>query len=69
MVVQGRGQPDEFYVHKPMLRRASSLSSGAAWVQAAEDGCSPTGLGRPLGEDVEVSEADRHRFCLGDEDG
>src|SRR5438034_10746844 len=69
MVVQGAVNPDEFYVHKPMLRggkfpviRAGrgSKSQKMVFADQARAGLSV--------KTVEVSEADRNRFCLSDED-
>src|SRR5579864_157694 len=69
MVVQGAVNPDEFYVHKPMLRGGKfpvirrGLGSKAQKMIFA-DGVS---AGRSV-KTVDVSEADRNRFCLSDED-
>ena len=69
MVVQGAVNPDEFYVHKPMLRAGKlpiirrSLGSK---LQKMVFGDQAT-VGRSV-KTVEVSEADRHRFCLSDDD-
>src|SRR5260221_8060376 len=69
MVVQGAVNPDEFYVHKPMLekgrpaivRRAlGSKLEKMVFGKSGETGRSP--------KVVEVPEADRSRFCLTDED-
>jgi len=69
MVVQGAVNPDEFYVHKPMLRSGKqavirrslgSKQQKMIFTNAAEAGKSV--------QVVDVSEADRNRFCLSDED-
>ena len=68
-VVQGAVNPDEFYVHKPMLaagkfpiiRRA--LGSKLIKMEFDADG----GAGRTV-RTVDVAEADRHQFSLTDED-
>src|SRR5437867_2905008 len=69
MVVQGAVNPDEFYVHKPMLRGGkfpvirrglgSKLQKMVFGDQAS--------AGRSV-RTVEVPEADRNRFCLSDDD-
>src|SRR5690349_23101780 len=67
MVVQGAVNPDEFYVHKPMLekgkpaivRRAlGSKMEKMVFAQSAQAGRST--------KTVEVPEAERNRFCLSD---
>ena len=69
LVVQGAVNPDEFYVHKPMLRGGKfpvirrGLGSKLQKMVFAEP--ARTGLSVKA---VEVSEADRNRFCLSDED-
>jgi pyruvate,water dikinase len=69
MVVQGAVNPDEFYVHKPMLRGGKfpvirrSLGSKLQKMVFAEQ--AQAGLSVKT---VDVSEADRNRFCLSDED-
>src|SRR6267142_1631960 len=69
MVVQGAVNPDEFYVHKPMLRGGKfpvirrGLGSKLQKMVFAEQ--ARTGLSVKT---VDVSEADRNRFCLSDED-
>jgi pyruvate,water dikinase len=69
LVVQGAVNPDEFYVFKPALRagrraiiRRNLGSKASRMVYAAQPG-----PGRWT-EVVEVSAADRARFCIGDED-
>jgi pyruvate,water dikinase len=69
MVVQGAVNPDEFYVHKPMLRgnkfpviRRSLGSKLQKMVFAGE-----TSAGLSV-KTVDVPEAERNRFCLSDED-
>jgi pyruvate, water dikinase len=69
MVVQGAVNPDEFYVHKPMLRGGKfpvvrrSLGSKLEKMVFAEQASAGLSV-----KTVEVSEADRNRFCLSDED-
>ena len=69
MVVQGAVNPDEFYVHKPMLRAGKlpvirrGLGSKLQKMVFADQASAGHSV-----KTVEVSEADRHRFCLGDED-
>src|SRR5229473_65624 len=69
MVVQGAVNPDEFYVHKPMLRGGKfpvirrSLGSKLQKMVFAEQ--AQAGLSVKT---VDVSEAERSRFCLSDED-
>src|SRR5213082_2653750 len=69
LVVQGAVNPDEFYVHKPMLRGGKfpvirrGLGSKLQKMVFAEP--ARTGLSVKT---VEVPEADRNRFCLSDED-
>ena len=69
MVVQGAVNPDEFYVHKPMLRGGKfpvirrslgSKSQKMVFAERAQAGLSV--------KTVDVSEAERSRFCLSDED-
>jgi pyruvate, water dikinase len=69
MVVQGAVNPDEFYVHKPMLRAGKfpvvrrglgSKLQKMIFTDQASAGLSV--------KTVDVAEADRHRFCLNDED-
>lgn len=68
-VVQGAVNPDEFYVHKPMLRAGKfpvirrGLGSKLSKMILTEH----ADAGRSV-EVVEVPEADRGRFCLSDED-
>src|SRR5262249_33445292 len=66
-VVQGAVNPDEFYVHKPMLekgkpaivRRAlGSKLEKMVFAQSAQAGRST--------KTIEVPEAERNRFCLSD---
>ncbi len=69
LVVQGAVNPDEFYVHKPMLRGGKfpvirrglgSKLQKMVFAEQAQAGLSV--------KTVEVSEAERDRFCLSDED-
>jgi pyruvate,water dikinase len=68
-VVQGAVNPDEFYVHKPMLRGGKfpvirrGLGSKLQKMIFAGDGTA----GRSV-TTVEVPEPDRGRFCLSDDD-
>jgi pyruvate,water dikinase len=69
MVVQGAVNPDEFYVHKPMLERGKPAivrRSLGAKLQKMEfaDGAA---AGRSV-RTVDVPVADRHRFSLADAD-
>ncbi len=69
MVVQGAVNPDEFYVskralredHYPILRR--TLGTKAIRMIYNEDDDDPSTV-----HQVEVEEADQHRFCLTDDD-
>jgi pyruvate,water dikinase len=69
LVVQGAVNPDEFYVHKPMLRGGKfpvirrGLGSKLQKMVFAEQ--AQAGLSAKT---VDVSEADRNRFCLSDEE-
>src|SRR6267143_348781 len=69
MVVQGAVNPDEFYVHKPMLRGGKfpviRRSLGSKLQKMVFAGEASAGLSVKT---VDVSEADRSRFCLTDED-
>ncbi len=69
MVVQGAVNPDEFYVHKPMLRAGKlpiirrGLGSKLQKMVFTDE----VAAGRSV-KTVDVSETDRHRFCLCDGD-
>ncbi len=69
MIVQGAVNPDEFYVHKPMLRAGKfpvihrGLGSKLQKMVFTDNGSAKQSV-----ETVEVSEADRNRFCLSDAD-
>ena len=69
MVVQGAVNPDEFYVHKPMLRGGKfpvirrSLGSKLQKMVFAEEASAGVSV-----KTLDVPEADRNRFCLTDED-
>ncbi|MGH8720416.1 MAG: phosphoenolpyruvate synthase [Burkholderiales bacterium] len=69
MVVQGAVNPDEFYVHKPMLERGRpaivrrTLGSKQQKMIYAEDAAA----GRSV-RTVDVAEAERNRFSLADAD-
>ncbi|HEY6865154.1 MAG TPA: phosphoenolpyruvate synthase [Burkholderiales bacterium] len=70
-VVQGAVNPDEFTVHKPMLRAGKypiirrGLGSKMHKMVFAEE--LKENEGKAV-ETVDVPEAERHRFCLSDED-
>src|SRR5436309_388820 len=65
-VVQGAVNPDEFYVHKPMLRAGKlpiirrGLGSKLHKMVFAD--------GEKAVKTIDVPESDRHRFCLSDDD-
>jgi pyruvate,water dikinase len=65
-VVQGAVNPDEFYVHKPTLRRAPGDPAPQPGLQADQDGLRRRGQGRSFGQDRRVDKAERARFCLTD---
>jgi len=69
-VVQGAVNPDEFYVHKPMLKAGKfpliRRSLGSKLIKMEFDP-KADGNGRTI-HTVEVDEADRDRFSLSDED-
>src|SRR5712692_10617104 len=68
MVVQGAVNPDEFYVHKPMLRQGKfpvirrGLGSKSQKMVFGDQGSAGLSV-----KTVDVPEADRNRFCLGDD--
>ena len=68
-VVQGAVNPDEFYVHKPMLRSGKfpiiRRGLGAKAIKMVFS--DRPGSGKAV-ETVDVSEIDRNRFCLNDDD-
>ncbi len=68
-VVQGAVNPDELYVHKPMLAAGKHpvirRSLGSKLVKMVFAGDGRTGRSTAT---VDVSEADRHRFCISDEE-
>jgi len=68
-VVQGAVNPDEFYVHKPMLEAGKfpivRRSLGSKLVQLQYD--TRPGSGRSVRQ-VDVPDAERHRFSLSDQD-
>jgi pyruvate,water dikinase len=68
-VVQGSVNPDEFYVHKPMLRAGKfpliRRNLGSKLIKMEFD--SSGGNGRTV-RTVDVATADRHRFSLSDDD-
>jgi pyruvate,water dikinase len=68
MVVQGAVNPDEFYVHKPMLalgkRGVIQRHLGGKAIKmiyGAEQGAHPV-------QTIDVSEGERRRFCLSDDE-
>src|SRR6266699_2343340 len=69
MVVQGAVNPDEFYVHKPMLRQGKfpvirrGLGSKAQKMVLGDQGSAGLSV-----KTVEVPQADRNRFCLSDDE-
>ncbi|HEX9184843.1 MAG TPA: phosphoenolpyruvate synthase, partial [Burkholderiales bacterium] len=69
MVVQGAVNPDEFYVHKPMLERGRpaivrrGLGTKLQKMQFAD----ATRAGRSV-RTLDVPSAERERFCIGDAD-
>ncbi len=69
LVVQGAVNPDEFYVHKPMLRGGKfpvirrGLGSKLQKMVFAEQARAGLSV-----RTVDVSDSDRNRFCLSDED-
>jgi pyruvate,water dikinase len=69
MVVQGAVNPDEFYVHKPMLRQGKfpviHRGLGSKLQKMVLGDKASAGLSVKT---VEVPEADRNRFCLTDDD-
>jgi pyruvate,water dikinase len=68
-VVQGSVNPDEFYVHKPMLRAGNfpliRRNLGSKLIKMEFD--TSGGNGRTV-RTVDVATADRHRFSLSDDD-
>jgi pyruvate,water dikinase len=69
MVVQGAVNPDEFYVHKPMLEkgRPAIVRRGLGSKRQKMVFTDADSAGQST-KTVEVPEADRNRFSLGDED-
>ena len=69
MVVQGAVNPDEFYVHKPMLRQGKfpvirrGLGSKSQKMVLGDQGSAGLSV-----KTVEVPQADRNRFCLTDDE-
>jgi pyruvate,water dikinase len=69
MVVQGAVNPDEFYVHKPMLRQGKfpvirrGLGSKSQKMVLGDQASAGLSV-----KTVEVPQADRNRFCLSDDD-
>jgi pyruvate,water dikinase len=68
-VVQGAVNPDEFYVHKPMLAAGKfpiiRRSLGSKLIKMEFD---PAGQGGRTVRTVDVPDAERHRFSLTDDD-
>jgi len=69
MVVQGSVNPDEFYVHKPMLERGrpAIVRRGLGAKQQKMIFADPTAIGRTT-RVAEVPDGERDRFCLSDAD-
>jgi pyruvate,water dikinase len=69
MVVQGAVNPDEFYVHKPMLERGKPavVRRGLGTKLQKMEFAADTAAGRSV-RTVDVAEADRHRYSLSDAD-
>jgi len=69
MVVQGAVNPDEFYVHKPMLEKGRPAivrrALGSKLQKMVFSQSATTGKSTRV---VDVPEAERHRFSLSDED-
>jgi pyruvate,water dikinase len=69
MVVQGAVNPDEFYVHKPMLEKGRPAivrrALGSKLQKMVFSQSSATGKSTKV---VDVPEAERHRFSLSNED-
>jgi pyruvate,water dikinase len=69
MVVQGAVNPDEFYVHKPMLEKGRPAivrrALGSKLHKMVFSQSATTGKSTRV---VDVPEAERHRFSLSDED-
>ena len=68
-VVQGAVNPDEFYVHKPMLAAGKfpiiRRSLGSKLIKMEFE---PAGSGGRTVRTVDVADAERHRFSLDDQD-
>jgi pyruvate,water dikinase len=71
-VVQGAVNPDEFYVHKPMLAAGKfpiiRRSLGSKLIKMEFEPAAQAGAGGRTVRTVDVADADRHRFSLSDED-
>ena len=71
-VVQGAVNPDEFYVHKPMLAAGKfpiiRRSLGSKLIKMEFELAAQAGAGGRTVRTVDVADADRHRFSLTDED-
>ena len=72
LVVQGAVNPDEFYVHKPMLAAGKfpiiRRSLGSKLIKMEFELAAQAGAGGRTVRTVDVADADRHRFSLTDED-
>src|SRR5215813_12181327 len=69
MVVQGAVNPDEFYVHKPMLEKGRpAIVRRALGSKLQKMVFARTQSAGKSTRTVDVPEADRNRFCLSDED-
>jgi pyruvate,water dikinase len=71
-VVQGAVNPDEFYVHKPMLAAGKfpiiRRSLGSKLIKMEFEPAAQAGASGRTVRTVDVADADRHRFSLSDED-
>src|SRR3954467_12248663 len=69
MVVQGAVNPDEFYVHKPLLERGKpAIVRRALGSKLQKMVFSAAHAGEKVARRKEVDEAERHRFSLSDAD-
>ena len=68
-VVQGAVNPDEFYVHKPMLAAGKfPIIRRAIGSKLIKMEFEPAGSGGRTVRTVDVADAERHRFSLDDQD-
>ena len=66
-IVKGAVNPDEFYVFKPTLGKASARCQEASRGQAVQDDLRH-GKGESQDKNVEVPGDDRRKFCLSDDE-